>query len=190
MRFAPRNLLWILPLAMLVSAPAWKGPLGRFLAPRGGLDLAASALAGRTFRMEGVVFSQMNRDQVEWRLEAGEMASGDNENDLRFTDIRALLYGEAPAGEEAGATVITSPRGRYDTETEILDLLDNVVVQAEGGYELHADSAAFAARRNQVTAKGGVRLSGGNFKASGRQFRFDLASRNMELEGQVRFQAW
>ena len=34
----PRNLLWLIPLVLLVTSPLWKPALTDFLTPRGGFD--------------------------------------------------------------------------------------------------------------------------------------------------------
>ena len=50
----PRNLLWMLPLLLLVSSPLWVPPLSDFLTPRGGYNPKLAQQIGRASCRERV----------------------------------------------------------------------------------------------------------------------------------------
>ena len=93
-----RNILWLLPVTLLLSWPVWGGAVTRFLTPRGGLvsSLAAPSPAtakdGAGFSMEGVLFSQLKNGALDWQIQAKHLSSGEDPDRMQLETVEAQVF--------------------------------------------------------------------------------------------------
>ncbi len=132
-----RNLLWMVPLALLVTSPLWKGTVADFLRPRGGYDPKLAAEAARVqqnFVMDSLTLTLTTMGEEEWVINARRAFTGKTDRELGMIDVDALYTGKNQP------ITITSNRGTYYLDKRHLILIDNVVIRKpKAGETLYTD---------------------------------------------------
>ena len=188
----PRNLLWIIPLAALLTLPFWKPLASDFFIPEH--DKASPSVptltnsgALPTTAMEGVHFEQSKDGVKEWLLTADRLYSAENDSDMRFEDVKGFFSGTAG---ENGETRIRSQKAKYNTDSRQLTLLGKVVIQNQKGYEMQTESLEYAAVDKKIRTLSPVHVKGNNIEVSGKSLLYDIATGNYSLIGNVVCKVW
>lgn len=188
----PRNLLWILPLAALLTLPFWKPLASEFLMPA--LETVGPSVPELTTSgslpataMEGIHFEQSKDGVKEWLLTADRLYSTENDADLRFEDVKALFLGAAGKNEE---TRIRGRTARYNADSRQLTLLGKVVIQSQNGYEMQTESLEYAAADRKIRTTSPVHVKGSNIEVSAKKLLYDTATGDYRLEGNVVCKVW
>jgi len=188
----PRNLLWIIPLAALLTMPLWKPLAADFLSPeRDRTNPPVTSLAGPSItsssEMTGVQFEQSKNGTQEWLLHASRLFSTENDPDMHLEDVKALFYGNTAAHEE---TRIRSKKARYNGDTKQITLQGEVVIQNDKGYEMRTESLEYLAAEKKIRTTSAVNIQGNNIEVSGNRLLYDIASGNYRLDGKVVCRIW
>lgn len=188
----PRNLLWILPLAALLTLPLWKPLASDFLIPERattGPTVPALSNSGAlpATAMDGVYFEQSKDGVKEWLITADRLYSTENDSDMRFEDVNALFVGAAGNNEE---TRIRGRTARYNADSRQLTLLGKVVLQNQKGYEMQTESLEYAAVDKKIRTTSPVHVRGDNIEVSAESLLYDTATGNYSLEGNVVCKVW
>ena len=114
----PRNLLWIVPLALLLTFPLWKPFAADFLSPeRKDSPLPVPTLTNSRIltstEMDGVHFEQSKNGVKEWFLTASRLYSIENDSAMTLEDVSARFFGSIASNKE---TDIRSQKARYNTQ--------------------------------------------------------------------------
>ena len=135
-----RNLLWMVPLALLLTSPAWKPGVEEFLSPHGNLKVKpGNAVLDKSFALTDVQLNRYENGQMDLALNAAKLWSGRRGMDSLFlSKVDALLFDK---GRERAH--ITGGEGFYDGDKQILTLVEDVVVIAKNRYELRADALRY-----------------------------------------------
>ncbi len=179
-----RNLLWFIPLVLLLGWPLYGGVLREFLAPPelGHAALRAGASPGRRFVMEGVRLYQDLAGERQWRIETPTLRTGPAGDELLLAAVEAVLFRE---GREH--LFIVAGRGRYDSVGEILYLDDQVQLREEAGFILVTPSLSYHEGQRRVRGRAGVEINTPELRVRGREFDYDLVGGRYLLSGDVRF---
>jgi LPS export ABC transporter protein LptC len=188
----PRNLLWITPLALLLTLPVWKPMVASFLSPERKADVkpVASLTNLRTqtsSEMNGIQFEQSSHGVREWLLTASRLHSSENESVMELEDVRAMFYG---TGDKSDETRISSHRANYISGTRQLYLQGEVVVKNQQGYEMLTESLEYLPMQKKIQTLSPVRIKGENIKVSGRKLLYDITTGNYSIEGNVVCRVW
>ena len=74
----PRNLLWLIPLALFIATPLWKPALTAFLKPRGGYDplvVEEEREREQSFVMDALTVTMSSWGKVDWVIRASQAYS-------------------------------------------------------------------------------------------------------------------
>lgn len=186
----PRNLLWILPLAALLTLPLWK-PLavGILRPPRAEINVSVPSPT-KTLSisaMNGVQFEQNKNGTREWLLNASRLYSTENDADMQLEEVEGFFFGPADGKEK---TRIRSQKARYNTDTRQITLLGKVVIQNDKGYEMQTDSLEYLAAEKKIITTAAVKIRGSNIEVRGNKLLYDTATGNYRLEGDVVCRIW
>ncbi|MFC1837913.1 LPS export ABC transporter periplasmic protein LptC [Thermodesulfobacteriota bacterium] len=188
----PRNLLWIVPLAVLLALPLWKPLAADFLSParkRTGASVPSrtslSVLTGTA--MENVQFEQSKDGAREWFLTASRLYSKENNSAMELEDVEALFYATPGNKEE---TKISSRKARYNTNSRQLTLQGSVVVKNQQGYEMLTDSLEYLSAEKKIRTTSPVRITGKNIEVSGKRLLYDTETGNYSIVGKVVCRIW
>ncbi len=187
-----RNLLWMVPIAVLITMPLWKPLAADFLSPdyrgSGASDpsLKSPRSAGSS-EMTGVQIEQSQNGTKDWQLTAGRLYSKDDEPDMQLEDVQALFFGTTGEHEE---TRIRSQKAWYNTDSKQITLRGDVVIRNNKGYEMLTESLEYLAAEKQIRTTSPVNIQGSNIKVSGNRLLYDTATGNYSLVGHVMCRVW
>lgn len=179
----PRNLLWLLPVLLVVLAPLWWGRVGGFLSPHSDIagNQGVNEKRPQVFVMDDVLLKQHNNGIEEWNIRSKHVSSSDGGNTLLFDGVIADLFRE-------GAILfhIVSKAGRYEQKKQRLGLAGNVRVEHKKGAVLHTQQLYFWDKDARITTKYPVRMVGDGMKVRGTGFTYDLDSGAYKVGGRVK----
>lgn len=188
----PRNLLWIVPLAALLTMPIWKPLAANFLSPvrkeaASPVPSLTSIGALNTSEMTGVKFEQSKNGTREWLLTASRLSSSEGDPDLQFEDVKAMFFNNS--GKKEG-TRIRSQNARYNADTKKITLNGKVVINNDEGYEMQTDSLEYLAAEKKIRTTSAVSIQGSNIEVSGKRLVYDTVTGNYSLAGMVVCRIW
>lgn len=188
----PRNLLWITPLAVLLTLPLWKPFAEHILNPtRRQSEAAALSLASRAVKgssaMEGVEFEESRNGTREWRLTVSRMVSRENDPDMLLEGVQGFFYGKTGNRPE---TRVKSQSGTYNAETRQITLAGGIILEDEEGYEVRTDSLVYSAAEKTMRTTAPVTIQGSNIEVSGSRLLYDIAAGKYLVEGNVVCRVW
>ncbi len=171
----PRNLLWMVPLGLLVSSPFWKGYVADFLTPRGGYDATVAEAYTRqsqNFVMDNITITLSSSGRLEWTVTAERAFTGKTDREIGMIEVDALYTGK---GKEP--ITITSNRGTYLMDDRHLILIDSVVLRKpDSGEELFTDLLHYYDATKMVISPVEVEIRGPRFNLVAGRMDYDLAS--------------
>lgn len=182
----PRNLLWLIPLALLVSSPLWKPALTDFLTPRGGFDSSVvDPLADgpeENFIMDSITITMFNWGREEWIVNAKRAFTGNSDREIGMEEVDAVY-----TGEDQDRTHITSSRGMYTVDERHLILIDDVVIiKPVSMQEMYTDLLHYYNNDKLVVCPGEVELRGPDFTITAGRLDYDMRNDNYDFGGGVR----
>ena len=188
----PRNLLWLVPLAALLTMPLWKPFAADILSPehretRASVPTLTDIRGLISSAMNGVQFEQSKNGAREWLLTASRLYSKENDPEMQLEDVEGLFFG--PAGDDE-KTRIRSQKARYNTGTKGIILQGEVVIRDGQGYEMQTDSLEYFAAEKKIRTTTAVKIRGNNIEVSGNKLLYDTATGNYRLEGDVSCRMW
>ncbi|WP_417914332.1 LPS export ABC transporter periplasmic protein LptC [Candidatus Electronema sp. JM] len=179
-----RNLLWLIPLGLLVSSPLWKGAAAEFLAPRGGYDAAAEQLftqERQDFVMENVVLTFTSKGQQTWTVRAAQARTGASDREIDMSTVHAVY---SKAGDDP--ITVTSRSGSYQLDEKHLILRDDVVlVKPVQHEELRSSLLHYYDAGKQLVSPGDVTINGPTFKLRGGQMEYDVSNKAYDFGRRV-----
>ncbi|MEW6501336.1 MAG: LPS export ABC transporter periplasmic protein LptC [Thermodesulfobacteriota bacterium] len=182
-----RNLLWIIPLALLLGWPLYGPPLSRFLAPRGDFGKAGQAgEATKRFVMEDVLYLQEKGGQLDWRIRTNRLATDAANSDLmELATVRGTLFRDGAEHMQVGAAA-----GTYDSKNEVLNLRNNVEVLTADGYTIRSEQLAYHEKEKRITGSSPVRMTGKTLDIRGNGLDYDMATKAYVVAGRVQALTW
>lgn len=180
-----RNILWLLPVGLLLSWPIWGGAFTRVLMPRGGLAAhlavpqATTARAG--FSMEGVSFSQLKNGVLDWQIQAKRLYSGDDQDTMQLVAVEAQVFKNAER-----RFVITGKEGEYNSKKKNLVMRNSVQVQAENGMLIQSDSLSYDDQARKITTMAPVQVTGKGMDIHGKGMAYDMQQDSYDITGRVK----
>ena len=187
-----RNLLWVVPLALLLAFPLWKPLAVSFLSPerqRGGQT--PPSLSGprvqASSEMEGVQLEQSRKGLREWLLTAARLSNRENNDYMELEEVRALFFN---GGGEEEKTRISSRRAQYNAGANRLILEGDVSAKVRQGYEMRTESLEYAESDRKIRTTADVMIRGENIEVTGERLLYDMATGNYSLAGNVVCRLW
>lgn len=188
----PRNLLWFVPLAALLTFPLWKPLAADFLNPvRQEITNSLSSLTKirdlNSSDMADVEFEQNKNGCREWLLTASRLTRSEGDPDLRFENVKAVFFSSTEGREEAR---VKSRNAVYNPDTQKITLKGKVVINNNAGYEMQADAIEYLAAEKKIRTTSAVNILGNNIKVSGNRLVYDTITGNYSLNGNVVCRIW
>jgi LPS export ABC transporter protein LptC len=178
-----RNLIWLIPLGLIVTFPAWRIPVGNFLAPRGGYNAATTEPNEnvQNFNMETVKILQSKNGRITAEIRAVSAFTTETPNEYILEQVDADLYNTA--GEP---TNVIAKRGMFDGTTQHLTLMDDVVItKINAGQRLYTDLFYYDDNKQAVNCPGNTRIEGEDIQVTGTSLDYDIEKSYYEMGGRV-----
>jgi len=178
-----RNTVWLIPLIVIITFPLWRIPVTAFLIPRGGLKptMTGNRESSRNFSMEAVKILQ-NQDGRKTALIRAESAHTKGDSKIFILkNVNADLF-----DAENNITHIVSRRGKYNADTKLLTLTDDVVVNKKHDQQtLYTDLLYYDSDKRTVKCPGKTRLVGKDVTIDGGSLDYDIESARYDVGGRV-----
>ena len=178
-----RNFLWLVPLLLLISFPAWRMPLASFLEPRGGFDpeFGRGDRDKHNFILEDVIIIQNKTGRKTAEVRAERAVTSDTPNEFELTSVVTDIVDES--NEKVN---IRAETGIYNTETRQLTLIENVRVnRAAQNQKLFSDLLYYNDTSRTINCPGKTRLTGNNIEINGGSLDYNIATNQYTLGGRV-----
>ena len=184
MSLSLRNLLWLVPLLLILTSPLWQGIAKNFLTPRGGYDATAERAyteREQRFVMDNVVLTFFSKGQLTWTVNAAVARTGKTDREIDMTTVDAVYSkkGDSPL-------TVTSRRGIYRMDDKHLTLIDDVVlvkpIQKE---ELHTELLHYYDRSKMLVSPVQVKIKSPTFKLRGGEMEYDVSNKSYDFGKRV-----
>lgn len=177
-----RNLIWLVPLTLIVSFPAWRIPVGNFLTPRGGIDGSPPGEEQtQNFNMEQVRIVQSKSGRITAEIRAVSAFTTEKNGEYILDKVNADIFNKS-----GDITNVVAQRGIFDGQTAVLTLMDDVVITKEkDDQNLYTDLFYYNDKEQTVHCPGPTRIEGEGIQISGTSFNYDIINGYYEMEGRV-----
>ncbi len=179
-----RNFIWMIPLALMVTFPVWRMPIAKFLTPRGGYDPAYAEIDAdaHNFSMDRVKILQSVNGRITADIRAEKAYTTDVEDEYLLEVVDSDIF--AINGD---ITNIIANSGLFNTETQMLTLIDDVVVHKKNDDQyLYTDLLYYNDIDQTVHCPGEVQLTGGRAEVNGNSLDYDIETDAYQIGGRVK----
>jgi LPS export ABC transporter protein LptC len=178
-----RNLLWLIPLILLVTFPLWKIPVGAFLTPRGEFEKphTTTPVKGYNFSMTGIQILQSEQNKETARIRAAKARS------TAIPDVYVLEQVDADLFDNSGGiTQVLAENGSFDVEDKHLELSSNVVINNKvENYTMKTDLLNYDGNDRTVHCPGKTVLQGNGIVITGTSLFHDMNTGAYTIGGRV-----
>ena len=174
-----RNLLWQLPLLVLLTMPVWWGFAAEFLRFERRV-LTSGEETVTSFEMEGVVLSQSKLGVEEMVLNTKRLYSKDDQKILYFDGVEVLLLGDGKPMEVKGGSAV------YNTRQQVMTIMDDVRLVTADNYIMKTPVMRYLTKYKKIKSAESVEFKGERLQISGRSFMYDLDTGNFRVGSRVR----
>jgi LPS export ABC transporter protein LptC len=178
-----RNLLWLIPLLIIVTFPAWRVPLSAFLTPRGGEapDFSGDREDLHNFAMDQVIITQNKMGKKTAQIEAEQAFTSEKSNEFVLTVVNADLF-----GDDDETVNIKARSGLYNTETRQLTLEGNVRVNRTGtDQQLFSELLYYYDESRTIRSPVDTRIIADQLELKGSSLDYDIATSKYKIGGRV-----
>lgn len=175
-----RNLIWQLPLLLVLSYPIWWDHAARLLSPK--KEFIHSWIpAEKSFVMEGVSFVQNRDGQAEFLMSSDKVVSRNNQTILNFDKVDAQLL------DPKDRVLVKGNEAIYDSEKQILTMLGDVQIDSDSGKSLKTPVIRYLAKYKKIKSAAELNFTSQNMTISGNSFFYDLNNGNFRVGSRVIF---
>ena len=178
-----RNLIWLIPLFLILTFPLWRPPVASFLSPRGGYDpsLANRKLDEHNFKLENVHIAQSEHGIITLEIEAESAYTGKNQDEIEMEKVDAVI---TSASNEQ--TFVTARKGILDKKGAILTLVEEVVVmKPKDKFELYTELLIYNDNTGIANSPGKTQVIGEKIEITGNNLIFNTTTNSYDLSGRV-----
>ena len=179
-----RNLLWIIPIILLLCFPLWKVPIASFLEPRGGYDpnFGKQDRNVHNFIMDKVLIIQDQSGHKTAIVKADKAYTTDTPNEFQLDRVDAELF-----NEDNDKVNVTAEEGVYNTDTKKLTLKRRVhVVRESENQNLYTELLYYHDDTRTIESPSATRLVGENIEIAGGNLTYDIATNQYALGNRVK----
>jgi LPS export ABC transporter protein LptC len=183
MKLTRRNLIWLIPLGLIVTFPLWRLPLATFLEPRGGFDhdFANRDDRAHNFTMEQVVILQNQAGVKTAEIRAEEAQTSDVPHEFILIDVDADLF-----DEQGNRINIVARTGVYNDLNRQLTLRDDVRIdQVAENQQLYSEELYYFDQDRTIKSPGRTRLVGEQAEIIGSSLDYDILTGHYLIGGRV-----
>jgi LPS export ABC transporter protein LptC len=136
---------------------------------------------GADMRLEKVRFMEDKHGQKTWELEAKSVRQYEEQNMMVLEDVKLTFYGKG-----GRVFYLTSKQGKVYPDSKDVDLIGDVVLTSNDGYELKTQSASYHHRQNIVSTPDPVEIEGEQIRMTGKGMLVDVEAKTFKILSQVK----
>ncbi|MCI5224282.1 MAG: LPS export ABC transporter periplasmic protein LptC [Candidatus Electrothrix sp. AR4] len=179
-----RNLIWLIPVTLMLSSPLWQDYVAHFLTPRGGYDKIAEQAYKETsqdFIMDDVTITFSTGGFQTWTIKAEQAQTGETDREIHMIDVDALYNKKG-----ASPVTITSKTGTYHMDDQHLILIDDVVIIKPVQHEeLYSDLLHYYDTTKMLISPGKVEIKGPKFHLKGGRMDYNVSTGAYDFNDRV-----
>jgi LPS export ABC transporter protein LptC len=151
------------------------------LAPApGDKHLPAKSDAAADLKLDRVHYTETREGKKEWELEAASAVYYREENTLALEKVRATFY-----GKNQETYVLVGEKGRYNTQTKVIEVYDGVKVDSSLGYQLRTQGLRYQADQKELSTSDPVEMKGPDMQVEGVGLVIELNRQCLRILGGV-----
>lgn len=180
---AKRNLIWQLPLLLMLTGPLWWSAAGDLLQPRGNFANAGKkpTATPQSFTMEKVVLTHNRAGRDELILQAERVNSGMHADQLHLEGIAARML-----GRNGQPYTLRGGEAFYHAGHQIITVLDDVRLRTPDGQELKTEALRYLMKFRKIKTAEDVWLGSEELQVEGGNLFYDLVEGDFRVGGRVR----
>jgi len=113
-------------------------------------------------KLDRVHYTETREGMKEWELEAASAVYYREQNTLALEKVRATFY-----GKNQETYVLVGEKGRYNTETKVIEIYDGVKVDSSLGYQLRTQGLRYQADQRELSTSDPVEMKGPDMQVEG-----------------------
>jgi len=165
------NAVWMVPALLVITYPLWAIPLGNVLAPRGGFDQDFTGNnPQRNFNLNTIRITQYKNGRTTSVILADSARTGEDPDTLLMDTVNATLL-----DKKDSITRIVAKRGRYNSNTERLTLIGDVIVnKLDGDQTLSTQLLYYNNKIQTVECPGASRVTSPEATIDGGSLKYNI----------------
>ena len=178
-----RNLVWLIPVVMIVTFPVWQLPISSFLTPRGleENEVAPGTEKEHDFVMQKVLITQNQAGEKTAEIRARQAYTSDKPDEFVLVDIDSDVF-----DDQGDMVNIKADSGIYNTETKHLILNKNVIVSRDSQkQQLFTDLLHYFDDKRIIDSPVPTRMVAEGAEIKGSSLRYDIVSGQYLVGGRV-----
>ena len=113
-------------------------------------------------KLDRVHYTETREGMKEWELEAASAVYYREQNTLALEKVRATFY-----GKNQETYVLVGEKGRYNTQTKVIEVYDGVKVDSSLGYQLRTQGLRYQADQRELSTSDPVEMKGPDIQVEG-----------------------
>ena len=182
-RLNRRNLVWLIPVLMIVTFPVWQLPIASFLAPRGleESDVTPGTEKEHDFVMQKVLITQNQAGEKTAEIRARQAFTSDEPDEFVLVEIDSDLF-----DDQGDMVNIKADSGIYNTQTKHLILNKNVIVSRDSQkQQLFTDLLHYFDDKRIIDSPVPTRMIAEGAEITGSSLRYDIVTGQFLVGGRV-----
>jgi LPS export ABC transporter protein LptC len=138
---------------------------------------------GADMRLEKVRFVEDKHGQKTWELEAKSVHQYQEQNIMVLEDVKLTFY-----AKEGRIFYLTGKQGKVYQESKNVDLIGDVVLTSNDGYQLKTQSASYRHSEKIVSTPDPVEIEGEQIRMTGKGMLVNMDAKTFKILSQVKTQ--
>ncbi len=143
-------------------------------------DPPAKPDAAADLKLNRVHYTETREGMKEWELEAASAVYYRDKDIIVLENVRGTFY-----GKDQESYVLVGERGRFHTQTKIIEVYDGVKIDSSHGYHMRTQSLQYRADQRELTTSDPVEIQGPDMRVQGVGMVVDLNRERLKILGGV-----
>jgi LPS export ABC transporter protein LptC len=138
---------------------------------------------GADMRLEKIRFVEDKHGQKTWELEATSVQQYQDQNIMVLEDVKVTFY-----AKEGRTFFLTGKQGKVHQDSKNVDLVGDVVLTSNDGYELKTHSIAYRHLDKIVSTSDPVEIQGEQIHVTGKGMTVNIENKTFKILSEVKTQ--
>jgi LPS export ABC transporter protein LptC len=137
--------------------------------------------AAADLKLNRVRYTETREGQKEWELEAEAAVYYRDRETVVLEKIRGTFY-----GKNQESYVLVGERGRFNTQTKVIEVYDGVQIDSSLGYRVRTKSLHYRAEQRELATSDPVEIKGPDMQVEGVGMVLELNRERLRILGGVK----
>lgn len=131
-------------------------------------------------KLDRVHYTETREGVKEWELEAASAVYFKEKNTIVLDKVRVVFY-----GKEQESYVLVGEKGKFNTETKVIEVYEGVKIDSSDGYHLRTGSLKYQSEQRELTTGDPVEMRGPDLQVNGVGMILELNGQRVKILGGV-----